>query len=63
MTSHKFKVGRIVIIRPMLSRNVPGGVYIVTKQLPENQGEFEYRIKGVEEVHEHIARESELTKA
>jgi hypothetical protein len=36
---------------------------MVTKQLPENRGEFEYRIKGVEEVHEHVARESELTKA
>jgi hypothetical protein len=62
MASHKFKVGQIVTIRPALSRNVPGGVYIVIKQLPENQGEFEYRIKGVEEVHERIARESELTK-
>ena len=63
MASHKFKVGQIVTIRPALSRNVPGGVYIVTKQLPENRGEFEYRIKGVEEVHERVARESELTKA
>jgi hypothetical protein len=62
MASHKFKVGQIVTIRPALSRNVPGGVYIVIKQLPENQAEFEYRIKGVEEVHERIARESELTK-
>jgi len=56
-------VGQIVTIRPALSRNVPGGVYKVTKQLPENRGEFEYRIKGVDEVHERVARESELTKA
>ena len=63
MASHKFKVGQIVTIRPALSRNVPGGVYIVTKQLPENRGEFEYRIKGLEEVHERVARETELTKA
>jgi hypothetical protein len=63
MASHKFKVGQIVTIRPALSRNVPGGVYIVTKQLPEHHGEFEYRIKGVEEVHERVARETELTKA
>jgi hypothetical protein len=48
MASHKFKVGQIVTIRPAPSHNVPGGVYIVTKQLPETQGEFEYRIKGVE---------------
>ena len=50
-------------IKPALSRNVPGGVYTVTKQLPENRGEFEYRIKSMDEVHERIARESELTKA
>jgi len=63
MASHKFRVGQIVTIKPALSRNVPGGVYTVTKQLPENRGEFEYRIKSMDEVHERIARESELTKA
>jgi hypothetical protein len=45
MASHKFKIGEIVAIRPALSRNVPGGVYEVTKQLPHNGREFEYRIK------------------
>ena len=63
MASHKFRVGQIVTIKPALSRNVPGGVYTVTKQLPENRGEFEYRIKSMDEVHKRIARESELTKA
>jgi len=61
-TFHKFQVGQIVTIRLALSRNVPGGVYTVTKQLPENHGEFEYRIKSVDEVHERVARESELIK-
>ncbi len=63
MTSHKFKIGQIVTIRPSLSRNVPGGVYEVTnKQLPHNGHEFEYRIKSVNEPHERVARESELTR-
>jgi hypothetical protein len=62
-TFHKFQVGQIVTIRLALSRNVPGGVYTVTKQLPENHGDFEYRIKSVDEVHERVARESELIKA
>jgi hypothetical protein len=62
MTSHKFKIGEIVTIRPSLSRNVPGGVYGVTKQLPHNGHEFEYRIKSVSEPHERVARESELTR-
>jgi hypothetical protein len=63
VASHKFQVGQTVTIRPALSRNVPGGVYEITKQLPENRGEFEYRIKGVNELHERVARESKLPKA
>ena len=38
--------------------NVSGGVYEVTKQLPHNGREFEYRIKSVNEPHERVARES-----
>src|SRR5260370_27661693 len=38
-------------------------MYMVTKQLPEKRGEFEHRIKSVDEVHERVAPESELTKA
>ena len=62
MPSHKFKVGDIVAIRPAISRNVPGGVYEIVKQLPGSD-EPEYRIKGVNEPHQRLARESELTKA
>jgi hypothetical protein len=61
MPSHKFKVGEIVIFRP--GRNVPGGAYEVIKRLPENGGEFQYRIKSPGELYERVARESELTKA
>ncbi len=51
------------MLRPAVSRNVPGGAYEVTKQLPHNGHEFEYRIKNASESHERVARESELTKA
>ena len=34
MLPHKFKVGDIVTVRPVVSRNVPDGVYEVVKQLP-----------------------------
>jgi hypothetical protein len=63
MRSHKFHVGESVTLRPAISRNVPGGVYEVTKQLPHNGREFEYRIKSANEEHERVVRESELTKA
>jgi hypothetical protein len=61
--SHKFQVGERVILSPAISRNVPGGVYEVTKQLPHDGREFEYRIKSANEEHERVAREGELTKA
>jgi hypothetical protein len=60
MSSHKFKVGDMVALKPAVSRNVPGGIFEVVKQLPGN-GEREYRIKSANEPHERIARESELT--
>ena len=60
---HKFKIGEIVTVRPAVSRNVPGGVYEVTKLLPHNGSEFEYRIKSASEEHERVAQESQLTRA
>jgi hypothetical protein len=62
MPSHKFKVGETVMLRSAVSRNVPGGAYEVTKQLPHNGSEFEYRIKSANEEHQRVARESELTR-
>ena len=63
MPSHKFKVGQLVTIRPAIHQNVPGGTYEVIKQLPENGGEFQYRIKSANEPHERVVREGELTRA
>ena len=59
---HKFKVGDIVAINLAISRFAPNGVFEVTKRLPGN-GEPEYRIKNANELHERVARESELIKA
>jgi hypothetical protein len=62
MPSHKFHVGESVTLVRSISRNVPGGVYEVTKQLPHNGREFEYHVKSAQEDHQRVARESELTK-
>jgi hypothetical protein len=32
----------------------------ITKRLPERDGEFEYRIKSINEPHERVVRESQL---
>jgi hypothetical protein len=58
VSSHKFKIRDIVTVRPSISRNVPGGVYEVVKQLP-GSGEPDYRIKSANEPHERVARESD----
>ena len=60
MLSHKFRIGQLVQLAPAISRNVPGGSYEVKKKLPESRGEFEYRIKSMNEPHERVVRESEL---
>ncbi len=56
MPSHKFQVGETVYVRRAISRNVPSGAYVVTKQLP-------YNGRDASEAHERVVRESELAKA
>jgi hypothetical protein len=57
---HKFNVGQTVQIQPPegFPRTTAGGHYDVTRQLPERNGEFEYRSRN--EPHERIVKESEL---
>jgi len=38
-------------------------MYLVTKLLPERDGEFEYFIRSAQEAHERIARENKLRGA
>jgi hypothetical protein len=57
---HKFILGQGVGYTPPRGQYVPPGIYVVTAKLPEQDGECEYRIKHINEVHERTARESEL---
>ena len=59
---HKFNIGQTVYLERYLERplGVSGGAYVITKRLPEHDGEFEYQIKSVKEPHERVARESQL---
>ena len=61
MPTHKFKIGQTVFLSPSLGLNVVGGAYIVTRQLPERDGEFLYRVKSAREPHERAVREGELS--
>jgi hypothetical protein len=59
MPTHKFKIGQTLFLTASL--NVPGGAYVVTRQLPERDGEFLYRVKSAREPHERVVRESQLS--
>ncbi len=61
---HKFQVGQIVQFVPNTwhFRNSVPGSYEVRKQLPERNGEFEYRIKSSNEAHERVATESQINR-
>ncbi len=54
----QFKIGQTVFLERSLA--APGGAYVITKRLPERDGEFEYRIKSINEPHERVVRESQL---
>jgi hypothetical protein len=62
MATNKFKLGPTVFLQPTtFNRDAARGAYEVTKQLPERDGQFEYRIKSSREPHERVLRESELS--
>jgi hypothetical protein len=61
VADHKFREGqRVTLAANIINRTATGGSYIVVKQLPQRDGEFEYRIRNAAEPHERVARESEL---
>jgi hypothetical protein len=62
MAFHKHKIGQAVHYRPSNPRQINlRGAYRIINLLPQREGgEFEYRIRSLEEQHELVAKESEL---
>lgn len=60
-SAHKFKLGQTVEFHPLRKFSAARGTYLVTRELPERNGEFDYRIRSPDEEHERVARESELS--
>jgi hypothetical protein len=56
---YKFYLGQRVEYRPP-DGTVSSRACVVIAKLPKRDGEFEYRIRNVNERHERVARESEL---
>ncbi len=65
MPTHRFRIGQIVFLEPSRDRNIPGSAYayIITKELPERDGEPEYRVKSINESHERVVSESQMRLA
>lgn len=63
MDGHKFLVGEAVQLAPHITdRNMPGGMYEISRQLPERAGEYQYGIKSFKEPYERLVNESDLRK-
>jgi hypothetical protein len=62
MTS-QFHSGQTVrLSRSLAHKSAAGGEYKIVRQLPENGGEQQYRIKSLHEPHERVVKESDLEK-
>jgi len=60
MATHKFSVGQKVEIVPVAF--APQGVCEVVGLLPPQDGEFQYRIKSIDEPHRRVVKESLLRR-
>jgi hypothetical protein len=62
--THRFRSGQTVrFSRSFPHKAAAEGDYKIIRQLPDNGGELQYRIKSVREPHERVAKESDLAKA
>jgi len=59
--TNRFRTGQSVRLRSSIrTRSAAGGDYTVLRELPENGGETQYRIKSGHEAHERVVNESDL---
>jgi hypothetical protein len=63
MAPHAFAVGQRVILAPGRGdANVPRGTYVVTRLMPFEGVEQQYRVKSAADAHERVVRESQLRR-
>ena len=58
--THKFLIGQTVLFVDPTHRHIVPETCVILRQLPESEGEFQYRIRGIHEPHERVAKESQL---
>jgi hypothetical protein len=62
MATYKFKVGDLVAMARGPSVYAAAGPYEVVRLFPAVNDEPQYRIKGIQENHERLVKESELKR-
>jgi hypothetical protein len=64
MSRHKYAVGERVEFSPArFDGNVTRGVYTITRQLPSETLDLQYRVKNSRDSHERVVSESQLRKS
>jgi hypothetical protein len=48
---------------PYNRSSAPAGSYRITRLLPDEQGDHQYRIKSIRDAHERVAKESQLDRS
>lgn len=62
--NHRYNPGDTVRLnRASPYRNAAGGTYEVIRQLPFNEGDYQYRIKSSREQHQRVAKERDLDQS
>jgi hypothetical protein len=61
--AHRFRPGQSVRLRRGYPyRGAADGSYQIVRQLPEDGGEYQYRIRNAREQHERVVKEHELER-
>jgi hypothetical protein len=64
MSNHKFKVGQTVNYTPRFIGTVSAdATFKITRLLPAENDELQYRIRSASEPYERVAKESQLDRA
>ena len=64
MSNHKFRIGQSVnYTSGLFGSGSASGVYKITRLLPPEGNDFQYKIKSAAEPHERVAKESQLDRA
>lgn len=59
--AHRYKVGETVtVLGRAFDRSIPPGSYTVSRLLPADGGDNQYRVKSARNNHERVVKESQI---